>query len=347
MHKHEGDAIMSEKQTPIKSKLFKLKEWLTVTETAQHLSNIFGETVSEADVLRLALDGHLKLSVNFVNYTKAKRGKVVPYEDAEWSEWPPELVDTIPNLPDEAKGKPARVLKSLNIDDERYLNLDEKVTTLKGVWDLPMIGNERMDIEHEYQGLTGGPRVTLGTIGGTFVEEKDNLICQLQESFDNNEYQCGSIAQLEEIKKNIASNNMNEKEAKERLNQHKKNREKYLDKRKKKNPEDDYYPAGGLPHDSVLVVRTNSLTDLQKRLSSEESAKEKPLGIRAETTYLNIIGALLEVISGESPDMSKHPDFSSEAKLIEHFSNFNISGLSKTTLESKFAKAKRSIISNS
>lgn len=62
------------KQTITDSKLFKLKEWLTVPEAAKYLSLIFGEDVSEAEVLRLCLDGHLKLSVNFVNHAEAKRG---------------------------------------------------------------------------------------------------------------------------------------------------------------------------------------------------------------------------------------------------------------------------------
>ena len=45
------------------SKLFKLKEWLTVSEAAKHLSVLFGEEVAESDLLRLGLDGNLDLSV--------------------------------------------------------------------------------------------------------------------------------------------------------------------------------------------------------------------------------------------------------------------------------------------
>lgn len=41
------------------SKLFKLKEWLTMGDAARHLSLAFGENVTEADVFRLALDGHM------------------------------------------------------------------------------------------------------------------------------------------------------------------------------------------------------------------------------------------------------------------------------------------------
>src|SRR5690349_8789374 len=121
------------------SKLLKLKEWLTVPDAAQHLSILFEEGVSEADVLRFALDGHLRLSSYFVNHTTAKRGQVVGYEQAEWGEFPADLVATMPNVPDEAKGKSLPYMRSLNIDGKRFLNLSDKISTLDGVWDLPMI----------------------------------------------------------------------------------------------------------------------------------------------------------------------------------------------------------------
>ena len=49
--------------------LYKLKEWLTAPDAAAHLSMALVEDVTEADVLQLALDGQLTLSVNFVNPT--------------------------------------------------------------------------------------------------------------------------------------------------------------------------------------------------------------------------------------------------------------------------------------
>ena len=67
-------------------KLLKLKEWLTVPDAARHLSILFEEEVAEADVLRLALDGHLTLSVLFVNHTHARCGSIVPLERAKFSD---------------------------------------------------------------------------------------------------------------------------------------------------------------------------------------------------------------------------------------------------------------------
>lgn len=345
---------MSKKKPHSKSKLFKLKEWLTVPDAARHLSIVFGEEVSEADVLRLALDGHLKLSVYFVNYAKASCGKVVPYEDVEWRESTLlSFFKSGKHIPDKAKGNPQEtrkyidqfppttVMKSLNIDDHRYLNLEDEVITIRGVWDLSMVGNERLDVEHEYQNLTDGPEVTLIGLDGAFVENEDGVMCRLQESFDENEYQSGSASQLERIKEHITSNNIEEEKAKKLLNQHKKSREKYLNKREKNNPADDYYPAGGLPPDSVLVVRTQALIDLQERLSREESGKNMPLEPRSERTYLNIIGALLEFVTGTFKDEK----FSSETQLRDFIEEKfdDLRGVKARTLAEKFALAKKAL----
>jgi hypothetical protein len=56
------------------NRLFKLKEWLTLDEAAAHISNVLGEPATVPDLFRFALDGHLTLSVDFVNHTKARKG---------------------------------------------------------------------------------------------------------------------------------------------------------------------------------------------------------------------------------------------------------------------------------
>ena len=266
------------------SKLFDLKEWLTVTDTARHLSIVFGEDVSKADVLRLALDGHLQLSVDFLNGAYARSGKVAYYSDTEllaaiesgtlpddlkWATIPAELVAKIrPNsIPSEAVGKPMSYLISSPIDNDRYLTLSDEVTTIEGVWDLPMIGAERLDIEHLYQQITGGPAVTLQGLDGAFVENRDGDIYQLQESFDNNEHQSGSTAELHKLNQHIAENKIKHDDAESLLDNHKENRKNYLEKRKSRPAADDYYPAGCLPEDSVLVVKTDSLRQFEQSLS--------------------------------------------------------------------------------
>jgi len=66
---------------------------------------------------------------------------------------------------------------------------------------------------------------------------------------------------------------------------------------------------------------------------------------RAESTYQNIIAALLDCIAGNLPNIEKHPSFSSEAKLIkaiaDHFQGYQ--GLSKRNLSRKFPEAKKAL----
>ena len=236
------------------SKLFNLKVWLTVPDAAKHLSIVFGEEVSAADVLRLALDGHLKLSVNFVNKARAKCGKVIPIEDAQYREFPADLVASMPGIPEEAKGKPVMVLRGLNIDDKRVLELESEVVSLEGVWDLPMIGAEQLDIEHECQNLTDGPAVTLMNIEGAFVARTEGEMCQLQDSFEP-----------KEIKTPHG----------------------------KKKFDRSYYPAGGLPDDAVLVVRTDELRKFEQKISGN-TKEEKPLKTTERNTLLTIIAALCD-----------------------------------------------------
>ncbi len=271
-------------------KLFNLKEWLTVADAARHLSIVFGEDVTEADVLRLALDGRLRLSVYFVNHTKARCGKVIPWEETEWMLFPDsdefpggrvmrkanqtEAIDVRPippkmqalfdELPPEERENYYPLLCDLNIDGERFLKLSDKVTTLQGVWDLPMIGNEQLDIEHEYQNLTDGPAVTLEGLDGAFVEGLHGEICQLQENFDENEYQPGSSAHLERLQQHIAEKGIKGAKAESLLNRHKEQRKEFLEKQRTRPTKENYYPAGGLPKDAVIVVRTEVLRKFER-----------------------------------------------------------------------------------
>ena len=301
-------------------KLFNLKEWLTVADAARHLSIVFGEEVTEADVLRLALDGRLRLSVHFVNHAKARSGKVIPWEETEWMLFPDsdefpggrvmkradqsEVIDARPcptklralfdDLPPDEREKYYPLLRSLNIDDERFLNLSDEVTTLRGVWDLPMIGNEKLDIEHEYQNLTGGPAVTLQGLDGAFVEGRDGQMCQLQEHYDENEYQAGSSAHLERLQMHIADKGIEGAEAESLLKRHKEQRKEFLEKQRNRPAKENYYPAGGLPKDAVIVVRTEALREFEQSVNGAPNGPEKPIATSERNSLLTIIAALCE-----------------------------------------------------
>lgn len=271
------------KQPPTRSKLLMVKEWLTVPEAARHMSILFGEEVSEADVLRLALDNHLKLSVNFVNFTKVKHGIAIPWDDvakdpaviisklnsmteAESASTMAgcERVGRISSLYSMTEAESANHAHQMKIlhGREDCLHFYDDVTNINGVWDLPMFGGERLDIEHRYQQLTDGPDVDHFSLDGVIVEREDGQLCQLQEYKKIDEEKAEKCLD-EELKQFIKSNDP-----------------------------DSYGPTESLPADAVLVVRTSALFDLQERLSSENTAKVKPLGSVERRSLLKMILAM-------------------------------------------------------
>lgn len=276
-------------------KLFALKKWLTLQEAARHLAIVFGEEVCEADVLRLALDGQLTLSVNFVNHARALKGQVIPIEEAEYKIFPAGIFQDT-EVPEELWDQPIKVMKDFSLDDKRVLRFGNDVVTLDGVYDLPMLGNERHDVEHRYQKLTKGPSVTLGNLSGLFVVGDINTMYQIQESYDENEYQKGSIESLRELAREVVAKKIDPEKQKELLAAHEKDREIFLAEAKKKRKagrdSENYYPAHGLPRDSVMVVRTDALREFEQSIATEPAQTDKPLNTTERNTLLIVIAAL-------------------------------------------------------
>ncbi|MDO8714241.1 MAG: hypothetical protein Q7K13_07170 [Polynucleobacter sp.] len=153
------------------SKLFKLREWLTISETALHLSNSLKEPVTEADIYRLGLEGHLTLSVNFIHHAEAYRGKLVPLSEAI----------KVPGIQLPPGTPPYEVALGVHYGEDKIIQFADEINerqpiTLDGVFDLAMIGAERFDCETKFQMLTGGVPVELVSMDGTFVKNYDGSI---------------------------------------------------------------------------------------------------------------------------------------------------------------------------
>ena len=160
--------------------LYKLKEWLTVPDAATHLSMALVEDVTEADVLQLALDGQLTLSVNFVNPTSGQLGRLVRRELVEDRR---------------ARGNPFGTMSPVkgdaDISESEVFQIDRPdapFALMEGVWDLAMIGNERNDISSHLQTLLGGPELNPHGSGDAFVTRPDGTWCRL---FDREEDELG------------------------------------------------------------------------------------------------------------------------------------------------------------
>lgn len=274
------------------SRLLKLKEWLTLEEAANHISNVIGEPVVVADLYRFCLDGHIRLSVHFVNKAKARPGQRIAREDVEFDVFHSDLFTGLPMetpvlLPTH---------NEIALGENSWARLDDRVVAIDGIWDLSMVGAEILDIEHFYQGLTSGLEVSLINIDGTYVERAGTL-CQLLESYDNNEYQAGSMARKKELDEYIEKSKISKKVANELITQHEKEREEFLKSNQVKKEVDKYFPAGGLPQDCVIVARTSEVTRFIRSLEDEEKiGDEKNLTSKERNSLLVLIGALCKEV---------------------------------------------------
>ncbi len=264
------------------SNILKLKKWLTIQDAARRLAITFGEDVSEADVLRLGIDGQLQLSVNFVNLAKARRGSFRAPREVHHRDSCIHVV---------AANETITINSSFHfqINDVDIFDLTDEIFTLRGVYDLPMIGGDGPnDVENKYQLLTGGPSVTWTTSSGVFLEALNGGgLCQLQKDMDDNEYSDGSKAQLKRIKEYIVEEKLNALDAEEFFDLHKEARKVFLKKRES-NPSylANYFPASSLPDDAVLVVRTDALIKFEKSQNGASDIVKKPLLTNKRNTPL-------------------------------------------------------------
>jgi hypothetical protein len=245
---------------PTKTGALMKRKWLTIPEAAQHLALTFG-AATEADVLRFCLDGQLKLSVRFVNLAQAKRYvDPAPAFSEAYEEFCAVEAARAVGLPDPVIER--RAPTPLEEECSRVVTLREDV------YDLPLVGGERLDVEREYQKQTGGPEVTLTAFEGTFVDSEVGIRFQLQKETQASNTSSDGLPYY--LEPNVAPHR----------------------------PTSHYDPASGLPVGSVLVVRTAALQDFETRsLGSTEPSSdpiERPLGQRERANLLAIIAALAE-----------------------------------------------------
>jgi len=143
---------------------------VTTLDAARHLSILFGEDVTEADVLQLALDGYLALSVRFVNKAPARYGKssvFVHRTEMEISN--PEANKVIePGIG--GLSPPSGVV-----------SWEKEIEFIDGIWDLLMVGSGRTSVEQRYQFLTDGRAVETLHWGGLLVNRPDGTWCGILE----------------------------------------------------------------------------------------------------------------------------------------------------------------------
>lgn len=245
----------------IMSKLFKLKKLLTLDEAEAHISNVLGESFTKADIYQFALDGHLVLSVNFVNVVKAKKVTFIKTEDVQYRKVFPQ------NIPSMSEGSyfEEPINARYQVSKEYWIEgIEDKVVSLSGVLDLAMIGTEIFRIKQLWQQeILSDAKVEMPEDTGVYVKGAEET------------YQLQLLLTREEYRKrhnNLTVNGLIPRILDSAL----------------------AYPASRLDEmDHVLVVKVKEVTRFIQSLE-DVPQEEKALMPKERNTLVTIIGSLLK-----------------------------------------------------
>lgn len=288
-------------------KLFDLKEWLTLEDTAKHLTILFGEEVKVSDVLRLALDGHLQLSVNFLEDTPVNYGAVVPFKDALWNEKKlDEYVSVVK-------------MRSPKLNDTHAIRLEAKISHINNIWDLALILGGRLIIEKMFYKLTLDDAINYEPLpfdNEIFIIDENQLIAcclmELDRNFFKPDLGTSISVQIKDRKNYSVKDNF---------------------------PNDCLF----IVRTNALRQLEDTIRDNQKK---NDTPLSKSGETKANNSLLNIIGGLLQLLLNVTDqEGKKRSTYRSQAEIIADLEDKfpMVQGLKKTNLENKFVQAKNSI----
>ncbi|MDR7192696.1 hypothetical protein [Luteimonas terrae] len=272
------------------SALHKLRSWMTVEDVAESLTALAGEPVKVADILALALDGHVVLSVNIVNGQSAKLGAIVDKGSASYrlvalpGRDPSIPLPDVSGFPEEGDRRQqeawceaneqnlegiALIPKAQFIGESGWYEFPRKISTIRGLWDLTMEGAERLDVQHALNFETGAGDVTDVNLEGVLLKDPNSdTVAWLHTHFSENEF-C-----------------------------------KDRDDRKKYpyGQESSYFPSGGIPEEFALVVRSaefSKLCGLVASVPDEGGDRSSAMRSDLKQNYEIIIAALWKKAHGD------------------------------------------------
>lgn len=153
----------------------KFRQWLSIEESARYLTVQIKDIIQPQDVYRLALDGHLKLSLYFPSVVYSRKVSIVRRTMQS-------LLHNLDNITQENRG----VYLGVNWHPDREIEYaepqDEAMMFLRGLYDTPLQGDERFAAESlfcQYSNLPL-PRRTPDTLRGLLLNMGDKELCQVQ-----------------------------------------------------------------------------------------------------------------------------------------------------------------------
>jgi hypothetical protein len=171
------------------SKLWSLKRWLPLAQAAQHIATLTDDLeVNVADILQLALEGEIKLSVVFTNGVLARFCTTVDPTTVKFSD--------VPSIDGQ---RTIRIFDGGTIfhapqGDVFQANGEVGWLEVGEPYDLVMLGGERADVQRHFWRLSGSTMEDTTNFHGTFVEHRlGHVYYQLMDKLTDTYYPLGNL----------------------------------------------------------------------------------------------------------------------------------------------------------
>lgn len=272
----------------------KFRQWLSIEESARYLTESVKTPLQPQDVIRLALDEHLSLSLYFPSVVYARRVRIVQRTMKS-------LVDALDNFVQENRG----IYLGASFEPERLIDYaepeDESVTFLKGIHDVPLLGEERRIAESLYCGYSQLPlpHRSGDTPRGLLLSMGDNGLYQVQRFLVVQ-------TEIDTMRRQAEASGTDESAIRPYLA-----RFEALRPIMRWDPEAwrRYVPAVTLPPDAYFVVRMSALDDLVQRALNRETTMKPEPAPRVTSAQAQLIKSLITLHYGEEAARSPRRHF--------------------------------------
>ncbi|HCD5199873.1 TPA: hypothetical protein NBT51_003486 [Vibrio parahaemolyticus] len=263
-------------------KMETIQDFVTLEKAVEQVSKKLKETINLSDILRAALDGHLRLSVRFLSDTHV-------------------LISKVPALETDEDETDSENLSSSKDIEYGTLTFSDSAYIVDGVWPLVMESNGEVEIENRYLHEIGESQsISLNQKGTIYLHDGDTVLKLLSLKDEHTkayfeyeellEQKCKALLQQYGLREVDIIDKINEGELpcemsdKDIVALH----QYYMSE--KKAPLPVLLPSTSLQeHQYHLVVRRNDLQQFITRLINEN----KPLTPREKNTLLILWGAAL------------------------------------------------------
>ncbi|QBH98443.1 hypothetical protein EKN56_19835 [Limnobaculum zhutongyuii] len=315
----------------VKSKLLKVKKWVDLNEAASRLSIALNEPVNALDLLELALDGELVLSVKFpfdkkyvakkmweIHTPMGERMRKLFSFSCFFSGKDENDVNYIEKENEYLIAKHKEFLEKSHgceLSEEQktfdyYCNSVQMVEWKYGeidyleeqIYELSMLGSESIDIMWLIQANKNKEMDELTNLDGVILRDNDGILYNLQEKFDekyiNKNRDDEALDPLDKLNKIFKLNGSH------------------------------YFPAGGLPSGCEIGMSPANMSKFEARLSEDESAF-------SESQLLTVIGAVLkEITTSEARKWT-------QGDLASRIDDKKMANLSERVINGVFANANK------